>query len=132
MPATDFTVSFRRSSKTTSFKYSESESLYYLDQQGGNYVDGNDSTQVSVTNVLILRTDISNIRGDNAGRLDTRTTGSGSGYYVNGGKYIEITWSRAGEPDQFRYTLTDGTELILGQGKSYICLISENAEIDFE
>ena len=130
-PAVDVTVDFANL-KTTSFAYDPDDKLYYLSQHGGEYIDGDDDTQISVTNVLVLRTSVSYISGDNAGRLDIVTTGNGPGYFVCGGKFIEIEWSREDESSQFVYTLTDGSELVFGQGKSYICIVSNNSEVVFE
>ena len=131
LEAQDFSVRFS-SSKTTSFTYDEDDGLYYLQQYGRAYSDGNDATQLSVANILILRTNVSRIPGDAEGRLDIRTTGSGTGYYVNGGKYIEVLWSREDESSQFAYTLTDGAELSLGRGQMYICIIPNENEVSFE
>ena len=48
--------------------------------------------------------------------------GSGTGYFCNGGKYVEIKWERADRNDNFHYTLTDGTPLALGVGKTFISI----------
>ena len=95
-------------------------------------MDGNDSTQLSVTNILVLRTRVSMIPGDGYGRRDIVTLGSGSGYFICGGKYIEIEWSREDNSSQYIYTLEDGSELVLGQGQTYICLIGNDSEVDFD
>ena len=129
-PAADISVSFL-GLKTTTFSYAPESKLYFLRQHGREYIDGNDETQLSVTNVLVLKTAVSNIPGDSAGRLNIVTTGSGSGYFICGGKYIDIEWSRENESSQFEYTLPDGSDLVLGQGKSYICIISNNSEVVF-
>ena len=131
-PAVDFTVKFGGSSKTTSFKYKAEDNLYYLKQYNSDYRDGNDKTQVAVTNVLILRTSISGIPGDTEGRLDIKTTGRGSGYYICGGKYVEIDWSRADIQSQYQYTNKDGSKLELGQGKTYVCIIYSSVDLVLE
>jgi len=128
-PAVDFSVKFGGSSKTTSFKYNKEDHLYYVSQYDKDYRDGNDDIQVAVTNILILRTSISGIPGDNAGRLDVKTTGQNTGYFICGGKYIEIDWSRDDLTSQFIYSLKDGSELILGQGKTYICIVSNSVDV---
>ena len=43
------------------------------------YLDGNTGEQVAVKNILVLRTDVSGLQGDDAGRLSVRTTGTGTG-----------------------------------------------------
>jgi len=50
---------------------------------------------------------------------------------VCGGKYIDIKWSRTDYSSQFKYALDDGSELFLGRGKTYICIVSDLDEIVF-
>ena len=118
------------SSKTTSFTYSADSGAYAVSQYGSAYIDGNDQSIISVANVLILRTTINVISGDDKGRIDVDVTGSGTGTFCCGGKYEEITWSRAKSTNQFTFTREDGTELVFARGKTYICIIANNDKID--
>jgi len=129
--AMDFTVQFGTGSKTTSFTFNEETRRYYLRQYGAAYVDAGNNQQVAVTNVLILKMATSGIAGDTAGRLQITTTGTGTGYFVNGGYVIPINWSRDGVGGQFRYTTLDGQELMLGMGRTYICIIRPNMTVEF-
>jgi hypothetical protein len=102
-----------------------------------NFIDANDSSQISFTNLIIIRTRVSALQGTFgvAGRRDMPTTGTGEGYFVHGGQIIEIEWHRPDYSDQFSYTLKDGTELILGRGKTYIGIIPSNTnegQVSFE
>ena len=96
-------------------------------------MDGNTGEQVGVTNVLVLETAISVISGDKAGRLTVQLTGSGSGTYFCGGKAVAIRWSKADRNSQFVYTLADGTPLTMGQGNSYVCIMSpKTSQLSYE
>ncbi|NLA88155.1 MAG: DUF3048 domain-containing protein [Clostridiales bacterium] len=117
-------------SKTTTFKYSADAGMYDVRQYGSAYIDGNNQSKITVANVIILRTSINIISGDKEGRIDVDVTGSGKGFFYCGGKYEEITWSRAKSTDQFTFTCLDGTELVFARGKTYICVISKNNKID--
>ena len=64
------------------------------------------------------------ISGDTAGRLSVKLTGSGDGTYFCGGRAVPIRWSKADRSSPFVYTLQDGTPLVLGQGKRYVCILS--------
>ena len=133
--AREFTVRFSTSAtsgKTTTFSYLDEDGLYYLGQFGRSYKDGNDDVQLAFTNVLILKTGVSNIPGDAYGRIRVATTGSGTGYFICGGRYVEIRWSREDLTSQFQYTLEDGSELVLGRGRTYICVVPTAAVINFE
>ena len=125
-PAEHVTLKFT-SYKTGQFDYDAASGQYLVSQYGGAYVDGSTGEQVSVTNVLVLKTDISVISGDTAGRLKVRMTGSGEGTFFCVGKSIPIQWSKADRNSQFVYTRTDGTPLTLGQGVSYVCIVSASS-----
>lgn len=112
--------------KTGLFDYDAGTKHYLVSQYGGPYIDGVTGEQVEVTNVLVLDTAISVIAGDTAGRLNVKMTGSGSGTYFCGGKSVPICWSKKDRNSPFTYTLEDDTPLILGQGKSYVCIIDSD------
>ena len=126
---TDISVRFS-SSHTTRFRYDISDNLYYIStQRNERYIDGNNNNQVAVSNVIVIKTDISRIPGDGSGRLSIRITGSGTGYYFNRGRYTEISWYSPNDTSQFEYTLPDGSPLILEYGKTYICIVPIDARI---
>ena len=121
--------------KTGHFTYDPASGTYLVSQSidGTNlsYTDGNDSQPVSVTNVLVLRTDINPIKGDSAGRQNVRTTGTGTGFFACGGQYVPITWSRDSASSPLRFFTTDGQPLTLGVGKTYINLVGKNDLVTF-
>ena len=94
-------------------------------QFGSFFKDANNNDQVAFTNLLILEIPIADLvgHGSGAGRQDMSTTGSGSGFFVNGGNYIKINWSRADKSSQFIYTYENGRPVELGHGKTYIGII---------
>ena len=118
--------------KSMSFEYNADDGLYYASQYGDKYIDENTGEQVSYKNLFFLSTDISIV--DGYGRLEVRTTGEGTGWFVTGGKCTEITWERDDEYDQFRYYLADGTEISLGVGHTYVGIMSNDgsATVSFE
>lgn len=105
------------------FQYDEDSGRYLVSQYQQAYVDGNDGSQVAVTNVLILKTDCHVIPGDDAGRLAVDLTSGGEGWYACGGKAIPITWSKADRNSPFVYRDGQGEVLTLGQGKSYVNIV---------
>ena len=129
--ATTVTVPFIGGSKgkTTIFRYNADAGVYYVEQYGAAYIDGNDGTQISATNVLVLRTSCTAM--DDAGHLQVDLS-SGNGWYACGGKYIPLTWEKGQRDQQLRSFTTDGQPLTLGQGKSYVCVIPTAREITVE
>ena len=122
--------------KTGLFTYDAQSQAYLVsqqvDKQSGPYVDGNNDQQVDVTNVLVLHTDVDPIKGDTAGRLTVRLTGTGTGWFACGGQVIPITWSKDSPTAPFRFSTADGQPLSLGVGKSYINIVDTDAAITFE
>jgi len=119
--------------KNTTFVYNEDENLYYMYQYGREFIDVNNGEHISFANLIILETDITMLQGPYgvAGRRDMRTTGDGEGYFVHGGRFIEINWSRV-ESEQFEFTLQDdGSRLELGRGKTYIAIVPSIDGVDF-
>ncbi|MCD8321944.1 MAG: DUF3048 domain-containing protein [Oscillospiraceae bacterium] len=127
--ATDVTVSFS-SYKDTEFVYDEATGTYAVYFFGGDpYIDENTGEQVTVTNIVILPT-LQYTRDDD-GRQAYDLTG-GTGYFACGGKYIEINWEKGDMYDPLVLTNTDGSQLDLGVGKTYICLVGDTRPITFE
>ena len=117
--------------KTGTFDYDAAQGKYLVGQYGKEHVDGSTGEQVSATNVLVLKTSISVL--DNVGRLRVQTTGEGEGLYFCGGKAVPIRWSRKDRNAAFDYTLEDGRSLALGQGNSYVCVISpKTSTVEYE
>ena len=119
-------------SKTTKFIYDAEEKLYYVEQYGGKFMDEAQKKQVAVTNVITLYTDVAPIPGDKDGRITVRLNGEGPGFFACGGKYVPIKWSKKSRNDPFVFTLEDDRPLVLGKGKSYICLIPVERTVTFE
>ena len=117
--------------KTGLFEYDAATGLYCVSQYGEPFIDGEDNTQVSVTNVLILYAPIRS-QGDRYGLLSIDLVGSGEGRFACGGKIIPIRWSKGSYDSPFVYTLTDGKPLTLGRGRSYVNIISSSYTVTVE
>jgi hypothetical protein len=120
-PATDIKVTFS-GAKSTSFTYDVSVGEYLVSQYNKAYTDGNDGSQLSVANILVLEAEINRIPGDSEGRLDIKMSGGGTGHYISGGEAIKINWAKKDATSQFTYALEDGTELLMARGRTYVCI----------
>lgn len=117
--------------KTGVFTYDAGSGKYLVEEYGSAYMDGNTGEQVSVTNVLVLKTACSVIPGDDAGRITVDLT-DGEGWFACGGKIIPICWSKDGVNGQLVYTTQSGMPLTLGVGASYVNIIPLGNEITVE
>ena len=126
--ANTVTVQFS-SYKTGVFTYDGDTELYLVEEYGAPYVDGNTGEQVAVKNVLVLYTDVSQIKGDDKGRLSVRTTGTGSGLFACDGTVQEITWSKKDNASPMTYQTADGQPLALGVGHTYVNIIDKPSKV---
>lgn len=115
--------------KTGMFRYQPGTGLYTVEEFGMPYIDGNDGSQVSVTNLLILQADTQVM--DSEGRLDIDLS-SGKGWYVCGGKLIPISWVKDKDDSPLRFLNSAGEDILLTPGRSYICMIPTTREIASE
>lgn len=129
--AQDVCVNFSKTN-TGEFHYDPESGKYLVEDYGAPYLDGNTGEQVAVTNVIVLRTRISLISGDSAGRISVDLTSGGEGFYCNGGKAVPISWSKAGREGQLTYAQKDGTPLTLGRGTSYVCIVGQESPVTIE
>lgn len=126
--AVTVTVPFS-SSKSDVFRYDTSTGKYLVEEYGEPYIDGNDGTQVAITNLIVVQTVCTVV--DSAGRLDVELS-SGSGWFACGGKIVPITWKKGSADQQLCYFGEDGTPITLGRGKSYVCVIPTSRTITAE
>lgn len=106
--------------KSTTFHYDSETGLYSVEQYGTPYIDGNDGSQITVTNVIVLNTACSVV--DDAGRI-TVDLSSGEGWFTCGGRFVSIRWEKGGKDQPLRYYDLSGNPLVLGKGKTYVCII---------
>lgn len=129
--ATKITAEFS-SYKTGTYTYDDSNGMYRIGQYGTSHTDALYNSQLAFKNVFILRMNSYVISGDTAGRLKFDSTGSGTGmYFVNGTK-TDITWSRENKSSPFKLSATDGTELEVVPGDSYVAIVPLNAPVTVE
>ena len=128
-PGTKVSVAFS-TYKTGVFTYDSETGMYAVEEYGQPYVDGNTGEQVGVKNVLVLRTSVSNLEGDDAGRQAIRTTGTGEGLFFCDGTVQSITWSKEKNSSPLTYYTADGQPLKLGVGKSYVNLVGKSTPVE--
>ena len=134
-PAAKLTVPFS-TYKTGYFTYDKEANRYLIEQHIDGedlpYVDGQTGEAVGVSNVLVLYTDVGRVRGDDKGRMEVRTTGTGEGVLLRDGRLYEITWKRDARTDCFAFLDKSGKEIPLAVGRSYINIVSASAEVAWE
>ena len=126
--AQEISVSFSNY-KTTRFVYDEASRTYQVYAYGEAYIDEAADTQISVTNVVVIPTEQTDIGVDSLQRFDLS---EGEGYFACGGQYIPIRWEKGGEEDPLKLYREDGSVLELGVGKTYICILGDTRPVTFQ
>lgn len=102
------------------FDYDASTGLYAHKQYGTKHVDGGTGEQLKFDNVFVLFASKSIMSDGKC--LNIPLVGEGKGYYANGGQYVDIVWKRPTDSDPFQYYTTDGNELKVDTGKTYVSI----------
>ncbi len=120
--ANKITVTFK-GKKTSTFTLDAATGLYKASQYKKDHVDGGTGAVMSYRNVLVLQSPQKMSSDGYYTRSYYTLTGNGKGYFACDGQVVPITWSRKSVNDPFSYSLTDGTPVTLGVGKSYVAII---------
>lgn len=129
--AVNVTVPF--SSYATAYFDYDAESGKYLKSEklGANsskdkQIDQNTGKQVAVTNVFVLYANVHRYNDpdftNNSNWSDVEFEEGGSGFYLYGGTKIDFTWKKSNYANQFKFTTTDGSELLVNPGNSWFCI----------
>lgn len=122
--------------KTGEFTYDAAQCRYailqHFSQKDIPYVDGADGTAVTASSVLVLYTDVKQVKGDDKGRMEVRTTGTGDGLLLRDGQLYEITWQRGSETDCYSFLDKSGAPISLAVGPVYINVVSTGAQVEWE
>lgn len=126
-------VSIRYSSAiTNSYEYDSTKKTYLRFRKGKAHMERVSGKQLEAVNIIIQFNKSYPIEGDDAGRINVVTTGSGKGYYINQGKVINIKWSKADRKSATKYTDEAGNPIRLKPGATWVQVVPLDAKIQFE
>ena len=106
--------------------YDEAEGVYYYSEYGQKHTDpGNGDKQLSFKNLLIQNCRY--VQFDENGYMMFHSIDyNRDGYYITNGKCIPITWSKEDELTPTRYYDSDGNEIVLNTGTTYVALVPDD------
>lgn len=113
-----------------SYEYNESDKLYYRMINGTKLADKDNGKEITATNIIIEKTTAKVL--DDKLRLELGSVGSGSGYYITGGKMVEIKWSKSGRSDRTVYTDLNGNEISVNRGVTWIQVVPTYNKIEIK
>ncbi len=124
--AVDITVKF--GAHTTTFAYDKVSGTYLRSQNGSKHVEGTTGVQLAFDNVIVLFCPYT-LTYDSLNHIEVSDVGSGKGYYMTGGKYVSINWTKAGGDIPFKLTYDSGREVYLTPGKTNIEIVSYSGNV---
>ena len=117
MIANNVSIPYSNMTKT-SYVYDAETKTYKRFVNDKEHTDYVTKEQYGFKNIITYKVGTSVI--DSYGRLDLKNIGSGEGYYITNGYAIPIKWEKSTRKSQTRYYYTDGTELKVSDGNTFI------------
>ncbi len=118
------------------YTYNASTGLYERIYNGKDHKDYITGEKFTAKNIIVAYVGIGSVKGytDTAGTnyLDMTVTGSGKGWYITNGYAREITWTKESKTGQSVYKYTDGTEINVNDGRTYINFFNKSKSISIK
>jgi len=107
------------------FTYNQKDKHYYRFQFGDLQIDDQTGEQLKYKNILVKY--VTGTYWPN-GTPNYTVTGTGKGLYITNGKAVDVTWKNNSEFGPTKYYDEDGKEIILNQGKTWICQVEATSD----
>ena len=112
---------------TTSYEYDEENKVYKRSMSNTPNVDLVTGEQYTAKNIIVYG--VSNYTlndGENKGRQDINNLGNGTGYFITDGYAVPITWEKSSHSAQTIYRLSNGEEITVNDGNTFIQIYPTN------
>ena len=116
--------------QTTSYVYDKENKVYKMYMSNKEHTDLVTNKQYTVKNIITYQVENSAI--DKKGRQNLYNTGKGEGYFISNGIATKIKWSKATRSSKTKYTLMDGSELVVNDGNTWIHIQPKNKTLKIE
>ncbi len=128
IPASTVSIPYS-SSVTTEYVYDSENQVYKRSVNKTAHTDYETKKQYTAKNIITYQVDNYTIDGDAKDRQELNNIGSGDGYYISNGYAIPIHWSKSSRTARTKYTLTNGQELVVNDGNTYIQIQPDNQKL---
>jgi hypothetical protein len=124
-------ISFGYSKKyIVGYEYDEKDKLYYRTINGIRLKDKESGKDIATTNILVEKTTTKVL--DKVGRLEVSIIGKDRGYYLTGGKLVEIEWSKSERKAKTVYKDLKGNEILMNKGTTWIQVVPDYVKIEIK
>ncbi len=120
------------SSYTCGYEYDSTKKTYLRYRKGEPQMERSSGKQLEATNIIIQYNSTTGIKGDDKGRQEVKTTGSGKGYLLTDGSVVKIKWSKAERASATKYTDESGNPIKLNPGATWIQVIPLTGKVTLE
>lgn len=103
---------------TSSYTYDSTNKYYLRYANGIAHTDYITKEQYHFKNIIVVN--IENYTIDNYGRQSLNNIKSGTGYFITNGYARPITWEKSARDAKTIYKYTDGTEITVNDGNTFI------------
>ena len=117
------TVSVPFPASTTNFTYDANSKLYNRLVGGAVQTDYYTGESTQVKNIFVLLTDMSYYSDNKTRKVSFN---SGDGYYITNGTVQFIKWSKGNSTNGFKFTDTEGNEIDVSVGNSWVCIANKS------
>ena len=129
--AQSFLLDYQGKLNNIQFKYLPEKQAYERYREGTLQVDEGTEEPVLSANVILQYANSYNY--DDKGHKAFDSIGQGKGFYVTGGKVIPIRWEKSDDhTSPTRFLTEDGKDLVLNPGLTWICVIDDRMDPNFE
>lgn len=114
----------------SSFEYDYETREYIKYSADELHMDALADQPLRFTNLLVQKTEMYVIPGDDAGRREVKIIGKGTGNYISHGRAVSIEWSKAAYDEPTRYVdVKTGKPLNMNPGKTYIAIVPQRQTV---
>lgn len=125
----DFIIDYKQNYKV-GYQYDKEKKIFYRTINGTRLKDKETGTEISTVNIIVEKVSAQVV--DKAGRLDLADVGKGDGYFLTGGKLIEIRWSKESREAKTIYRDLKGNTIQLNKGNTWIQVVPDYATIEIK
>lgn len=130
--AVDVTIPFSTLQKVN-FKYDETTQTYTRYARNKLQTDATTESNITTKNIIITKAENYTLNdGEGKGRQDLKNVGTKNGYYITNGKAIPITCTKESRTSQTVYKDSQGNEIEVNDGNTFIEICPINAKLVIE
>ncbi len=126
LTANNISMSYSNS-EIRGYTYDINNKYYLRTMKGQPHIDRITQQQLNYKNIIIIR--VNNKTIDRDGRQDLDNIGNGDGYFITNGYALPIKWSKDSRTNKTIYTYTNGEEITLNDGNTFVQIVPINNNI---